>query len=384
MPQQPDKVTKTFVIPTWWSPNIGNAFFALGIQHALTTAVPNAQVTLMSDQAAYLNFVPLISYRQEPKNSLRYLEHIRPDYLVLSGSLLTQQFPTVWGETLEKLCSAGTKLLLIGVGYYDYSDSERQVCRSLLERFRPFVFISRDRVTFQDLHDVADYAYDGLDGAYFLPEMYQPVATSLPPYVVINFDKIPEPILGIDSVAREISLNGNGSNGNGNNGNGNGHEEAERCFEFQGQKWKATFPRMRYAAARYMSKSFGHLMGPLGLYGSTQSTIGEYTIVRTDHQLNPVVTSRIFRGPNAFAGDVPYSYLNLYSQTQLTLSDRIHAVLATLAYGKPAMLFSKSGRAHILERIGAEEVTKRPITLDLSRLEQEKAAQLEFLRSVPF
>ncbi len=370
----PDARAKTFIIPTWWSPNIGNAFFALGIQHALSASVPNAQVCLLSDQAAYLNLLPGASYRREPKNSLAFLDHVRPDYMVLSGSLLTEQFPSVWERTLARLTDAGTKLLLIGVGYYDYSDAEREVCRALLERYRPYVLISRDRRTYEDLRDIADYAYDGLDGAYFLPDVYQPVPTSLPPYIVINFDKIPEPVLSIGPAHRDRLQPGYRRHTGG----------WLRTFEFQGQRWQVSFPRVRYAAASYLSKAFGHVMGPLGLYGSKQSSVGDYTIVRTDHQMNPLIHSRIFRGPNAFVGDLPYSYLNLYSQTQLTLSDRIHAVLATLAYGRPAMLFSKSNRAHILERLGAGEVTRHPVTLDLDRLEYEKQSQLAFLRSVPF
>lgn len=397
MPQTPDIQPTTFVIPTWWSPNIGNAFFALGIQHALATAVPNAQVVLMSDQAAYLNLIPGLSYRREPKNSLSYLDYVRPDYLVLAGSVLTEQFPRVWGRTLEKLADTGTKLLLIGVGYYDYSESERAACRTLLEQYPPYVLISRDRTTYQDLRDVADYAYDGLDGAYFLPDVYQPVATDMPPYIMSNFDKIPEPIFSIEPQAADPTGNGyQGGNGQGSqtgqigqigqisqNGQ-DGHDETLRAFVFQDQHWQVRFPRIHFTAARYLSKSYGHVMAPLGLYGTSQVNVGGYMIVRTDHQLNPLMPSRIFRGPNAFAGDTPYSYLNLYSQAALTLSDRIHAVLATLAYGKPAMLFSKSGRAHILERMGAGDVTKHPITLDLERLEQEKEAELAFLRSVSF
>ena len=97
--------------------NIGNAFFAEGIKYVLERAIPNCRVVLLTDQAAFLNLMPGRNYRYEPRNSLRYLDHIRPDYVVVAGSCLTQQFPRIWGQSFRRLCQAGTKVLLIGAGH---------------------------------------------------------------------------------------------------------------------------------------------------------------------------------------------------------------------------------------------------------------------------
>ncbi len=360
---------KTFVVAAGgWSGNIGNSFFNLGTRHALLTAVPGAHVEFLSDQAAYWRMTA-IGYRQEPKNSLRYLDHIRPDYVVLQGSVLTEQFPRVWGRSLKLLSEAGTKLLLIGVGFFDYSETEVATCRSLLEQCPPYVLISRDRETYGNLNDLAEYSYDGLDGAFFLPDVFTPIKTDLPPYMVINFDKAPEPTISVSTdQASEAEPRRN----------------ATTQFEFRDARWTISFPRTRWQLANMLGKSFCYLLGPLGLAGTSQERAGNLMVVRTDHQINPIMIGRIFRGPNAFAGDIPQSYLNLYAQAELTLSDRIHAVAVTLAYGRPAMLFSRSGRARILERVGASDVTARPVLLDLDLLEQEKSAELDFLRSVPF
>lgn len=359
----------TFVIPIGWSPNIGNAFFALGIKHVLEQAVPNARVVLFSDQAAYLNLVPGPNYRREPRNSLHYLEYIRPDYIVLTGSLLTKQFPQVWGTSLKSLVQAGTKILLIGVGHYDYSPEEIEVCRNLLREYPPYVFVSRDHQTYENLHDIAECSYDGIDGAYFTPDIFQPIRTDLPPYVVLNFDKTPEPRIRAlsNSVFQPDKLLYETFN-----------------FDFQGQEWLVQFPKLRLAASRFLGKGFSFLLGPLGLCGTKQKRFGDFMIVRTDHQLNPIMIRRIFRGPNAFAGDIPYTYLNIYAQTELTLTDRIHAALVTMAYGRPAMLFSQSGRALIIEEVGGEGVTRGPTNLDMDVLARRKQAMISFLRSVPW
>ena len=361
---------KTFLIPVGWSPNIGNAFFALGAQYVLQKAVPGARVELTSDQAAYLNFYPGPTYRKEPRNSLRYLDYVRPDYIVLAGSLLTSQFPRVWGRSFRKLSQAGVKIILLGVGYYDYSREERLLCREFLQKFPPYVLVSRDHRTYEDLKDIAEYAYDGLDNAYFLPEVYRPIPSELPPYIILNFDKTPEPIV---RLVPDVEIDGINT------------PNIIR-FEFQGKKWEVKFPRLRFAVSRIrgVDKAYGFIAAPLGMHGTKQYRVGNWMIIRTVHQFNPVNKKRIFRGPNTFAGDLPYVYLDLYAQTSLTLSDRIHAVLATLVYGKPAMLFSKSGRALILERVGAGDVVHEPVYLDLSFVQKEKERELRFLKTVPF
>jgi len=360
----------TFVIPIGWSPNIGNAFFALGIHYLLRRAIPDARVFLFSDQSAYLNLLPGPNYRREPENSIRYLEHVRPDYIVLAGSLLTAEFPREWGASLRALYEAGTKILLIGVGQYGYDQREVKLCRDLLGQYPPYVFVSRDHQTYESFRDVAEFSYDGIDGAYFTPEVFQPVRTDLPPYVVLNFDKTPEPRINTltNSPSRSESL-----------------LYRTVSFEFHGREWQVQFSRIRLAMSRLIGKGTGFILGPLGLHGTRQGQVEDFMVVRTDHQLNPIMIRRIFRGPNAFAGDIPYTYLNIYAQTELTLTDRIHAALVTMAYGRPAMLFSRSGRASIIERIGGGAgVTREPTLLDMDILTREKQSMVDFLRSVPW
>ena len=356
-----NNIIKTFIIPVSASNNIGNIFFALGTQYLFQQVFPDAEIVLLSDQAAYWRLIPGPKYRVEPKNSLRYLDYIDADYMVLTGSLLTAQFPRVWEKTLRQLYARGTKLMLVGVGHYDYSPQEVEICRNILKKYPPYVFISRDSETYENIYDLAEHSYDGIDGAYFVTDFYKSIPTTLPPYVVMNFDRRPEPILKVS---------------------GPFNAQDSYAFDFAGKQWLVSFPKVKSAVANRLGKAFGYVAWPFGLHGSNQAKVGEYSIIRTDHQINPIMLSRIFRGPNSFAGDLPYSYLNLYSQTELTLSDRIHAVLITLAFGKPAMLFSRSGRASIIERLGVTTIKQQPSYLDLKRLEMEKEAEKDFLRSV--
>jgi hypothetical protein len=283
--------------------------------------------------------------------------------------VLTEQFPRIWGNSLRALSEAGSKILLIGVGYYDYSPEERRLCTDLLKKFPPYVFISRDRQTYEDLNGIAEHSHDGIDGAYFIPDVFQPIPTDLPQYIVMNFDRTPEPrvvIVGDDSSRPSGIL----------------RETFD--FDFDDRMWQLQFPKSRFIASRRLGKGFSFLLGPLGLHGTKQESVGDFMIVRTDHALNPIMIRRIFRGPNAFAGDIPNSYLNIYAHSRLTLTDRIHAALVTMAYGGTARLFTRSGRASIIERLGGAEVTSKPTRLDLDTVAAEKQSALDFLSAIPF
>ena len=189
----------TVAVPIGWSTNIGNAFFAEGIKYVLQRAIPNCRAVMLTDQAAFLNLMPGRKYRHEPPNSLRYLDHIRPDYVVVAGSCLAELFPRIWGQSFRQLCQAGTIVLLIGAGRYEHTGKEIEVCRDLLKQYPPYVFISRDRQTYQVFRDVSKYSYDGIDCAYFAPEVFEPIKTDLPPYIVLNFDTTPEPLIQVSA-----------------------------------------------------------------------------------------------------------------------------------------------------------------------------------------
>ncbi len=361
--------TKTFAIAAGtWSRNIGNAFFNYGARYLLEGSVGNADVSFINDQCAYFSLMPW-RYRVEPRNSLRYLDHVRPDYMVLQGSVLTKQFPKVWEKSFGLLREAGVKIVMIGAGQFDYDDEETKICRRLLEKYPPYVFIARDRDTYSNFHDLAEHSYDGIDNAYFIPDIYEPIPHDLPPYVVLNFDKTPEPWVALTAEAGQES---------------GGFSNNTASFNIYDMNWRMSFPKVRLGLSKSFGKAYHFIMGPLGLSGTNQESVGKWMIIRTDHCINPLMINRIFRGPNAFGYDIPEAYFNLYSQADLTLSDRIHAVLVTLAYGRPAMLFSSSGRARIIERLGVEDVAKRPVFLDLDRLREEKQAEKDFLASVPF
>ena len=92
------------------------------------------------------------------------------------------------------------------------------------------------------------------------------------------------------------------------------------------------------------------------------------------------MTHKIYRHPNATAADEPWTYINICANADLTLTDRVHACVTTLAYGSPAMLFTPSPRAALFERLGLGDIRDRLVTLDPGLLEEEQEKQIDWLR----
>ena len=113
--------------------------------------------------------------------------------------------------------------------------------------------------------------------------------------------------------------------------------------------------------------------------GHRENEAGGYRIIRTDHRFFPHYRSKIYRYSNSFVSDVPQTYLNLYANSVCTLSDRVHACAVTLAYGNSAMLFSKTNRVGLLERVGATEICNAVVCLDMAYLAHEKQKMVQYL-----
>ena len=84
---------------------------------------------------------------------------------------------------------------------------------------------------------------------------------------------------------------------------------------------------------------------------------------------------------NTFAMDTPEGYLLAYANSKLTLSNRVHANVATLSYGNSSMYFSDSKRASLLDRLGLGEIYNKPMSLNPDLLEDEKNGLLNFIKN---
>lgn len=189
-----------------WATNIGNAFIDLGCMKCLRNAA------IKADIEANIHFTSsfgrwvfyhvdrgikgyLFKQRGETKNFFNLQGHANVDYVVQWGAFLSQHQFQLHDEILKKLSKKGVKIVINGGGMEEsaYSEEEIEKTRKYLKKLNPYVFISRDQKTFDSFSDLAEYSYNGIDCAFWVSEAYNPLKLDMPEYVVLNFDKQPEP-----------------------------------------------------------------------------------------------------------------------------------------------------------------------------------------------
>ena len=346
----------------FWCTNIGNAFFSMGVEYALKKILGSENVTVVSDYQTYTTGYGKRLY-PHPKQ-LEYISYLDVDYVVLAGPVLSKYFLGLWKDILERLKDRGIGYILLSAGTMKLDPESRKSIKSFFKSCPPFILSSRDRSVYEEFGQFAIHAYDGICFSFFVSDLYAPAKMlSVGEYVVCNFDKIGEPKIWRDT---------------------NDGRHADRRFSFCGNTYDVSYPKLLNQAMSKTDRFTDALIYALSLFPAPKRTdnIGEYKVIRTDQRFHPHYRNKIYRQNNSFCADLPYGYLNLYANAVLTLSDRVHACAATLAFGNSAMLFANTDRLGLLGRVGAEDITKYPVQLDLKRLSDEKSEMIEWLRRV--
>ena len=343
----------------FWGQNIGNAFFNVGGKWIIQNTFGD-NVSEIQDQPAYRTFHR--KHSGNPSKDVQLLKNLDVDYIVLQGPMLTTSFRAIWEPTFKALKERGVKIILLSAGGFRYTDEEISSARKFLQDYPPDILSTRDPHTYEFVKDLCPLNYSGIDSAFFWPRAYKPVKLAMEPYITVNFDQYPEPNFDVRSQAPTDA------------------EAAKWDYSFEaiGRHWLAKQPGLlrKFAAAGQWQCYLGARLD----WRSLPESLDGLKVVRPEHRFNPHVTWKVYRHPNAIASDEPYTYFTIYSGTELTISDRVHACVATLAAGKPAMLMHPTPRAHLFERVGLKDIRQRPMLLDMDLLHREQEAELAFLR----
>lgn len=346
------------LVSGFWGQNVGNAFFNVGGKWILQQVFPESHVEFIQDQPGYRTFHRKSS--GNPKRDLVLLKHLKCDYLVLQGPMLMTAFRPLWEESFAALRERGTKIILLSAALLTYTEEEIVACREFLAQYPPAIMVTRDRVTYEVFKDICEWVYDGIDSAFFAPKAVRPFELALDPYITVNFDRYPEPRFYVAENPSNLP------------------KDCDGRFEALDYHWGFRSPRVQswFSGLGQWQAYIGAMVD----FRRLPDRLGPFVVVRPEHRTNPHVGWKIYRQPNAVASDEPYTYLSLYAGTSLTLSDRVHACVATVAYGKPAMLFAPTPRSALFERLGLGEILTHPVSLPYDVVEGERQAELEFLR----
>lgn len=337
---------KTVVVANNQWDNIGNAFFMNAIVENLREAYED-RIVAMSGEEAPVHYNS--KWNGNHKSIIDYSVYTKSDWFVISGPRFNKNIRKKFEKLFSALKDAGTKIVLISVGSNRYDQEEIEFCRKFLTEYPPYILSTRDSETYHNYADLAEYAYDGICSAFYASFYYPGYDTpQLEKYITFGFDTSSEPQFYIDS-----------------------------------DRYKRDGLVSAIQVDWSTSKTLSSFELVLDNFKEHPTQIQEWKLIRPMH--SPVAKFGMFayNRPNQFVSLNPYAYLNLFRNTELTVSERVHACVATLSYQKPAMLCKKTKRSLLFDRLGLGEITQRPVCLSRETLIAEKEKFIDFLKSVP-
>lgn len=331
----------------FWGQNIGNAFFNLGGMQLLTSALgPGGVVNLIQDAPAYWTL-----HRKSKGNYSKWwniIERIDTDLLVLQGPVLTASFPTIWGPTLERLADRGIQYGLLGVGHFKYDEAETEAARTLLSKLPPAFIFTRDQETHRSLLGSGIESCCGLDSAFFLNDAYDPPSLTGDHFVASAIDLSPAPKI-------HCEFDPGGSINTLKLGQG-GSSIGQGMLDRGGM--------------------VGHILS------STLDRADQPTnVVTLTHRTNPHIAAYVYRKSRSVASDEPYTYAAIYKAASLVVTDRVHAAVASSAYGTPWVFLGHTPRSSLLEQAIGPWSHGEITNVDRDELEERKSRHLSAVRS---
>jgi hypothetical protein len=324
-----------------WGSNIGNVFFHLGGIHLLHSAKKNLiihQADLHSEKAFFPN-------KAQIRNDSKYGNFLgAADILVLDGPMFDENFSTLFEPMLKNAKKLKLKTFLISTGGITYSKKEIAHCREILKKYPPYVLTTRDSDTYDNYKDLAENSYNGICTAWFCPDYYPGYNTPLiEKYISLTFDHTCEP--SISNILDNLT-----------------DPKKWGDIDISPVKHSKMQKLLRLTQRDFPNK------------------IEAYETFRPTHQVLHRANWRLYFKKKIFLSQTPYGYL--YRNTSLTVTDRLHACVATLAYGNPARLFIKSKRARLLNRMNIADVTNKISTIDKDLLKKEKTDFISWMKMV--
>lgn len=313
-----------------WPINIGNAFIDYGSVYAIKTAVPSAEVYIASELAKWIFWFN----KKDMSRSIDLAEMAQVDFIVVSGMSMCDEFIAVEGPILKNLSRRGVKIIFSGSGGEVYTEKEITNFRNFLKGLNLAGFISRDEESFRHFKDLFPQAYSGIDCAFFLGDSFKKLPLVTKSFVTYCFDALPEP--NIDQPNPNIIRP---------------HHECTEVLHKPGTTCRFLFA---------LTKKWPFI----------------HRVKFTNKH------DRYLSEQNVLISDIPDDYLHLYANASATHSDRVHACIATLAFGNAARLYSKTPRAHLFDRVGASAVRERLVRLDMEKLKDEKNRQIQTLKNI--
>jgi len=325
--------------------NVGNGFIEKGAKACIKQVLPEADIIEVSGYSNHIKYLErrsnlLFSMKNfyenfDPAGMINIPELIKDiDLAVLPGCVLDRWSMPKYVHILKKLRQRNIPLIILGGGGNNYDKKTTEYVKKILNMLKPDALITRDHLAYKIYSQLTTIknVYNGIDCAFFIKDWYVP-PPSRKKFVILNFDKLKK-IPNIETNYPIIHV-------------------THKPFDLL-----------------YLQNPFTRVS--LNIFGRIAEGIG-YT------EMNP---PRFFKHKPFFVSDIIEDYLFLYANAKEVHSDRVHACVATLAYGNKAKLYYSTPRATLFENVGCSEITQKLVFLEESKLQNKKRSVLNYLQEI--
>ncbi len=326
---------KIVIFGGYYATNIGNAFYDIGAKYVLNKCFgDNAQIISSSDKMQ----VYWSDILGDSQSIFDHTPYFASDYVVLLGPVFEPAYIRKWVDTFRLFCDNKIRIVFMSAGASKYDECESTEVHRLLEDIHLYALFSRDTETYNLYKDLFEYSYDGICCALYCNEYSPKIEYGLDEYVVMNFDNCEEPLIRRKEAGR-IRV-------------------ADIDYDLVKKK-------------------------PFSRPCIDERLEGGQRIIRTIHSVLPeYLKNAKISTQKYFVSDVPYDYLNLYSNAMAVITNRVHAAVTSIAYGTPVMLTNCTPRGNILKRIGCEEAYKGLYVCEKEYIDEEKNKLEEAIKEI--
>lgn len=322
--------------------NIGDAFYQFPLECLLREEVGDHGIVKAIDGPVERGYRP----GRFRANSFDPRPDYEGDHVVFSGPILTETFMDLYAPYIRTIVDRGGSYSLISVHTY-----LRAPLIDVLKRFfavyPPVAISTRDTLTYELMRGVAPIERDGLCFAFFLSRTIDPPEMRSN-HLCLSWYNGPEPSIRVKGDLRS--------------------DMPAEVIADQITVEEAPKNKLPWRIAR-------HLEWRRGL----PSRIANVEVVRPVHGLYPFA-HLTFSKPNSYASYNPISFLGLYRSCVACVTDRVHAGVAALSFGRPANIVRLDDRYAIFERAPLNKLSNGFFELSNSGLEKELTDVRQWLR----
>ena len=243
------------------------------------------------------------------------------DVYIFTGPILKQIIMPDYdlASVIRRISESGKKYMLLSTSASEMSDLDVAAAAAILNQYKPLLFATRDRETYNKFKPVVPFCRDGICCAFLIPYIDGVAAVKhRRPYFISSFYRSAEPYFAIKEPEGRVTVDS---------------LEVRNRRNIMGLKLRIS------RHFEWMRKDY-------------LSSLNGVDIIRVHQGFNPFMRWFNYGRPNSFVSYNPRCYLSVYKGCEFVVTDRVHACAAALAYGHPARLLYENDRMGIFDRMG--------------------------------